>query len=104
MKEREEIFDILNENELKNILGESPTKLIYKFNDFEYRAVSKPRILSGLKKLDYNVYHLYKHLISKSANLFGVIINKDKIYMKHLLLLLSCIFISSVSYAKKQWY
>ena len=38
---------------MKNILGESPTKLIYKFNDFEYRAVSKPRILSGLKKLDY---------------------------------------------------
>lgn len=53
MKEREEYFENLNDDELTNILGKPPTKLFYKFNDFEYKTVSKPRILSGLKKLDY---------------------------------------------------
>lgn len=54
MKEREEYFNGLSDEELTQILGQKPqSKLIYKFNDFEYKTTSKPRILSGIKKLDY---------------------------------------------------
>ena len=53
MTEREEMFNAFSDKEKEKILGKEPTKLFYKFNDFEYKTESKPRILSGIKKLDY---------------------------------------------------
>lgn len=53
MKEREEYFNGLTDEEIESMLGKSPTKLFYKFSDYKYNTVSKPRILSGIKKLDY---------------------------------------------------
>lgn len=53
MKEREEYANGLTDKEIEDILGKAPTKLFYKFNDFKYNTESKPRILSGIKELDY---------------------------------------------------
>ena len=53
MKEREEFFDGLTDKEKEEILGRPPTKLFYKFSDYEYKTTSKERILSGIKRLDY---------------------------------------------------
>lgn len=53
MKEREIFYNKLTDEEKAEILGTQPTKLFYKFNDYEYKTTSKPRILSGIKKLDY---------------------------------------------------
>lgn len=53
MKEREIFANNLSDNEIAELLGKKPTKLFYKFSDFEYNNQSKPRILSGIKRLDY---------------------------------------------------
>lgn len=53
MKEREQYYNGLSDDEISSILGKPPTKLFYKFSDYKYKTESKPRILSGIKKLDY---------------------------------------------------
>ena len=53
MKEREKYFNGLSDEEIKKITGKEPTRLFYKFKDYEYKTVSKERILSGIKPLDY---------------------------------------------------
>lgn len=53
LRENEEFYNGLNNDELERILGKAPTKLYYKFNDYKYNTQSKERILSGIKKLDY---------------------------------------------------
>ena len=53
MKERELFSSLLSNEEKKEILQAEPTNLYYKFSDYEYNTNLKPRILSGLKRLDY---------------------------------------------------
>ena len=53
MKERELISSLLTSEEKREILQKEPTNLYYKFADYEYNTELKPRILSGLKRLDY---------------------------------------------------
>lgn len=53
MKERELFSSSLSDEEKRKILNEEPIKLYYKFSDYEYKNTSKPRILSGIKPLDY---------------------------------------------------
>lgn len=43
----------MTEKDFENILQEKPTKLYYKFNEFDYIKENKKRILSGIKQLDY---------------------------------------------------
>ena len=53
MKERELISSLLTDQEKKEILKAEPTKLMYKFSDYEYNTNLKQRIVSGLNRLDY---------------------------------------------------
>lgn len=53
MKEREKFAELLTDEEKREILQKEPTKLCYKFSDYTYNTNVKPRILSGLKRLDY---------------------------------------------------
>lgn len=53
MKTRDIYSAALTEEEITEILGKEPTVLSYKLNDYEYNTNNKPRILSGLKRLDY---------------------------------------------------
>ena len=53
MKEREIYSNLLSEEEKKEILQKQPTQLFYKFSDYEYNTNLKPRIISGMNRLDY---------------------------------------------------
>lgn len=53
MKTMDMYSSILSEKEQAEILGREPTILSYKLIDYDYNKDSKPRILSGLRKLDY---------------------------------------------------
>ena len=41
LRENEEFYNGLNNDELERILGKAPTKLYYKFNDYTYNTQSK---------------------------------------------------------------
>lgn len=53
MKTMDIYSSALTEEEKAEILGREPTVLSYKLTDYEYNTTNKPRILSGLKLLDY---------------------------------------------------
>ena len=53
MKDSDEYYNNLSDEEMQQILGRPPLKLFYKFNDYNYKTYSKERILSGIKELDY---------------------------------------------------
>jgi hypothetical protein len=53
MKTMDIYSSALTEEEKAEILGKEPTVLSYKLSDYDYKTTNKPRILSGLRRLDY---------------------------------------------------
>lgn len=53
MKTMDIYSSALTEEEKTEILGKKPTVLSYKLSDYDYKTTNKPRILSGLRRLDY---------------------------------------------------